>query len=33
MYHVIDLKETGGIKKRYSEDDKKIVGVALYWEE
>ena len=33
MYHVIDLKQTRGIKNVTLEGGKKFVGVAVYWEE
>ena len=33
MYHVIDLKQTGGFKNVTLKAAKKIVGVAVYWEE
>ena len=33
MYHVIDLKQTRGIKNVALKEAKKIVGVAVYWEE
>ena len=32
MYHVIDLKQTRGIKNVTLEGGKKFVGVAIYWE-
>ena len=33
MYHVIDLKQTRGIKNVTLKAAKKFVGVAVYWEE
>ena len=33
MYHVIDLKQTRGIKNATLEGGKKFVGDAVYWEE
>ena len=33
MYHVIGLKQTRGIKNVALTGAKKIVGVAVYWEE
>ena len=33
MYHVIDLKQTRGIKNVTLEAAKKFGGVAVYWEE
>ena len=33
MYHVIDLKQTRGIQNVTLKAAKKIVGVAVYWEE
>ena len=33
MYHVIDLKQTRGIKNVTLEGGKKFVDVAVYWEE
>ena len=33
MYHVIGLKQTHGIKNVTLKVAKKIVGVAVYWEE
>ena len=33
MYHVIDLKQTRGFKNVTLKAAKKLVGVAVYWEE
>ena len=33
MYHVIDLKQTRGIKNVTLEGGKKFVEAAVYWEE
>ena len=33
MYHVIDLKQTRGVKNVTLEGGKKFVGFAVYWEE
>ena len=33
MYHVIDFKQTRGIKNVTLEGSKKFVGVVVHWEE
>ena len=33
MYHVIDLKQTRGIKNVTLKEAKKFVGVTVFWEE
>ena len=33
MYHMIELKQTRGIKNVSLKEAKKLVGVVVYWEE